>query len=185
MFFALTPLAFSGCAAPELPSVGEERPEGEANEVVERANESIAEHDRLFLEARDLYEQSLRAIEEGEGDPEREAERIGRARETMGEARARLEESREALGRVEDLDVAPELKEYARRLSEAAAVRSEAEAREMEYYEILEEDPILRENRDRALDALEEARRGYEEADRAFDRAEAVARENPDLFEET
>jgi len=177
-------LSVTGCAAPSLPSIGEERPAGEANEAIERANEAIDEHDRLFLEARDLYEGALREIEDGRGDPEREAGRIGQARETMGEARSQLEEARESLRRIQDLDVEPELKEYARRLSEAAALRSEAEAREMEYYEILEGDPILRENRERALDALEEARRGYREADRAFEQAEAVVRENPDLFAE-
>jgi hypothetical protein len=183
-------VALGGCAGTSLPSIGgdrsgEEESAGEANEVVDAANAAISEHDRLFEEARGLYGQSLRAIEdEGttEREARREAERLGRARETMGEARAQLVEAQEALGRVEGLDVAPELKEYARRLSEAAKTRSEAEAREMEYYRILERDPFLREDRRRALNTLDEAREGYSEADRAFDRAEQLASDNPDLF---
>jgi tetratricopeptide (TPR) repeat protein len=181
LFFLPVLALLGGCSAPSLPSVGEDRREAEVNGIIEEANNAIAEHDRRFMEARETYEEALRSIERG-GDAEKEAERIAQARETLGEARASLQEARDALGRIERLDVDPEVKRYARLLSEATRIRSEAEAREMEYYKVLEGDPILRDDREEALRALDEAREGYRRADRAFDRVERFAADNPDLF---
>lgn len=178
LFFVIA-LAATGCAAPG----GEEDRKAveNANRAIESANEAVAEHDRLFLEARKLYEESFAAIEDGR-PPDREVARIRRARETLGEARGKLDEAREPLGRVEDLDVAPEVKEYARLLSEAMETRAAAEDREIEYYRILERDPVLAREREKATKTLGEAREGYEKAEVAQDRVQELTESEPNLF---
>ena len=57
---------------------------------------------------------------------------------------------------MEDLDVDPAVKEYASLLSEAMEDQLDAEAKEIEFYGILEQDPALENNREKALDLLSE-----------------------------
>lgn len=156
-------------------------PRERANDAIASANETIAEHDRLFAESRETYEGAREAIEDGE-DPEEQAGRVAEARETLSEARTSLEEAREPLQEVRDLDVEPEIKEYADLVVEAMDAQLGAEAREMEFYEILEGDPILRDERDRALDVLSEVEDGYNRAEASYARSREVADANPELI---
>lgn len=156
-------------------------PREEANEAITQANESIAEHNRLFEEARDTYTEVKNNIENGE-NPSRQAERITRARESMQEARGYLQEAQNSLAQVQDLEVEGAVKRYARLLSEAMDRQLEAEAREIEFYEILEEDPALEERREAALDLLEQVGEGYAEAEQAYEQAQELANSNPDVL---
>jgi hypothetical protein len=60
----------------------------------------------------------------------------------MQEARGKLEEAREPLSHVLDFNLDPELKEYAGLLSDALGTQL-AEAKKIEFYEILKQDPAL------------------------------------------
>ncbi|QIN80071.1 hypothetical protein GBA65_17820 [Rubrobacter marinus] len=170
----LSLLLVAGCSA----SGG---PREQANEAIAEANETVAEHDRLFEEARQTYEGAREAIEAGE-DPEAQAERVAEARGTLTEARARLEEAREPLLGVQNLDVEPEIKDYAGLVAEAMDAQLEAEAAEIEFYEILESDPILRGDREQALDTLSEVEESYERAEASYARSREVADANPELI---
>ena len=156
-------------------------PREQANDAITEANETIAEHDRLFGEARETYRGAREAIENGE-DPGEQAERVAQARETLTEARASLEEAREPLLEVRDLDVEPEIKEYASLVAQAMDAQLEAEAGEIEFYEILEADPILENDRERALDTLAEVEDSYESAEAAYARSREIADANPELI---
>lgn len=156
-------------------------PREQANDAIATANETIAEHDRLFGESRETYEGAREAIEGGE-DPEEQAERVAQARETLSEARASLKEAREPLLEVRNLDVEPEIKEYAGLVAEAMNAQLGAEAREIEFYEILENDPILKDDRERALDVLSEVEDGYARAEASYARSRKVADANPELI---
>lgn len=156
-------------------------PRQQAADAIAEANGTISEHDRLFGEARETYEGAREAIEDGE-NPEEAAGRIAEARGTLSEARTSLEEAREPLLEVRNLDVEQEIKEYAGLVAEAMDAQLEAEAREIEFYEILEEDPILRDDRERALDVLSEAEDGYERAEASYARSREVADANPELI---
>ena len=156
-------------------------PRERADDAISEASETIAEHDRLFGEARETYGAAREAIEDGQ-DPEEQARRIAEARETLAEARTSLEEAREPLLEVRDLDVEPEIKEYAGLVAEAIDAQIAAEAREMEFYEILEGDPILREDRERALGVLSEVEESYERAEASYARSREIADANPELI---
>lgn len=156
-------------------------PREQANDAIAEANETISEHDRLFGEARKTYESAREAIEDGE-DPEEQARRVARARETLAEARAKLEDAREPMLEVRDLDVEPEIKEYAGLVTEAMDAQLEAEAGEMEFYEILEADPILERDRERALDILSEVGESYDRAEASYGRSREIADANPELI---
>ena len=156
-------------------------PRERANDAIVEANETIAEHDRLFGESRETYESAREAIEDGE-DPEEQAERVAEARETLAEARTSLEEAREPLLEVRDLDVEPEVKEYAGLVAEAMDAQLEAEAGEIEFYKILEADPILERDRERALDTLSEVGESYERAEASYTRSKEIADANPELI---
>ena len=155
----------------------------QANSLVDEANEAIEEHNRLFEETRFAYEGAREAVEAGD-DASEEAERIARARETMQEARDALERAREPLSEVQELDVEPEIGEYARSLSEAVDVQLSAEDREIDFYELLEQDPTLEDSRAEAEDILSEVDDGYEEAEEAYERAQEIATANPELLRE-
>ncbi len=161
-------------------------PYEQANEAITEANEDIAEHNQLFEEARGTYEDARETVESGEATTReattREAQRITQARETMQEARGRLAEAQETLSEVQDLDVAPEIQEYAGLLSEEVEIRLGAEAAEIEFYEILEQDPTLAENREEAQQILTEAGDGYEEAGETHQRAQEISDANPELL---
>ena len=156
-------------------------PRQQASDAISEANETISEHDRLFGEARETYEGARQSIEDGE-DPEEGAQRVAEARETLAEARTSLEEAREPLQEIQDLDVEQEIKGYAGLVTEAMDAQLEAEAREMEFYEILESDPILRDDRERALETLTAVEDGYERAEASYARSREVADANPELI---
>lgn len=158
-------------------------PQNEANDAIEQANEAIAEHNRLFQETRDVYNAAREALESGE-DPSGQVENIVQARETLQEARSNLEEAREPLAEIQDLEVERKVKTYAGLLSEAIDDQLTAEAKEIEFYQVLEEDPILQRDRDRALDVLAQASDGYQRAEDAYERARGLADSNPELLRE-
>ena len=158
-------------------------PYDQANGLVDEANETIEEHNRLFEEARFAYEEARETVEAGE-DASEEAEGIAQARETMQEARDELEGAREPLSEVQKLDVEPEIGEYARFLSEAVDAQISAEGREIDFYELLEQDPTLEDSRTEAENILSEVDDGYEEAEEAYERAQKIATANPELLRE-
>jgi DNA repair exonuclease SbcCD ATPase subunit len=173
----LSALLLGGCSG----VLGED-PREQANEAIVEANESIAQHNQLFEQARDTYADVKEQIEAGE-DPSGERDRITEAKNTLEEARGNLDDARESLASVQDLDVDRTIKEYARLLSEAMDAQLAAEAKEIEFYDLLEEDPALENNRDRALDLLEEIGAGYEKAERAYGEAQELANSNPNVIE--
>ena len=126
-------------------------PYDQANGYVADANEAIEEHNQLFEEARGTYEEARESVEAGETTSAeattQEVERITQAREGMEEARDTLEEAREPLSEVQDLEVEAQIQEYAGLLSEAIDAQLAAESREIDFYELLEQDPTLADNR--------------------------------------
>ena len=81
---------------------------------------------------------------------------------------------------MQDLDVDKDIKQYARLLSEAMDAQLAAEAKEVEFYDLLEEDPALENNRDKALDLLDEIGAGYEEAEKSLRRGPGSRRREPE-----
>jgi hypothetical protein len=158
-------------------------PREQANEAIAEANESIAEHNKLFEEARDTYAAVKERIESGEDPSEEERNRITEAKNTLEEARANLDDARESLGTVQDLDVNQTIKDYAGLLSEAMDAQLAAEAKEVVFYDLLEEDPALENNREKALDLLSEIGAGYEKAEKAYAEAQELANANPNVIE--
>ena len=160
-----------------------EDPYGQANEHIADANEAIEEHNKRFEEARSAYEEAKESVESGE-DTAQEEERMAQARENMQEARDTLGEARGQLSEVQDLEVEAEVKEYAELLSEAIDAQLAGEGGEIGFYELLERDPTLEDNRERAEEILAEVDDRYEEARNAYDRARELADANPDLLPE-
>jgi acyl-CoA reductase-like NAD-dependent aldehyde dehydrogenase len=159
-------------------------PREQANGYVVETNRAIDEHNRLFEETRSTYAEVKEAIEAG-GDASKETERIAQTRETMQKARDKLEEAREPLSEVRDLNVGPEIREYAGFLSDALDAQLAAEAKEIEFYEILEQNPVLSKNREEALDVLADAGDGYKKAEDNYGRAQKLADANPKLLKES
>jgi DNA repair exonuclease SbcCD ATPase subunit len=157
-------------------------PREDANEAIAEANDSIAEHNRLFEQARSTYADVKEKVESGD-DPGKEKERVTEAKETLQEARGKLEDARESLATVQDLDVDSEIKEYARLLTQAMDAQLDAEAKEIDFYEILELDPALENNREKALDLLSEVGDGYNKADEAYAKARRYADARPKLIQ--
>jgi TolA-binding protein len=154
IMLSLAPLA--GCSG----AVGD--PYGQVNEHIADAKESV---------------------ESGE-DTAQEEERMAQARENMQKARDTLGEARGQLSEVQDLEVEAEVKEYAEILSEAIDAQLAGEGGEIGFYELLERDPTLEDNRERAKEILTEVDDRYEEARNAYDRARELADANPDLLPE-
>lgn len=175
----LSPVVAAGCSSD---------PRLEANRAVERANEEISAHDELFDEARDIYSENRQAVREsGEGPEGTAAEStaaadIAEAREALEEARGRLQDARGEISGIQDLEVSQELLRYSRTLDEALAAQIRAEEREISFYEILENDPTLEENRDRAIGILAEAEDAYAEAETGYREAKEIADSNPELI---
>ena len=157
-------------------------PREQANEAIVEANESIAQHNQLFEQARDTYADVKQQIEAGE-DPSGERDRITEAKETLEDARGNLDDARESLAGVQDLEVDRTIKQYARLLSDAMDAQLAAEAKEIQFYDLLEEDPALENNREQALDLLEEIGAGYERAERTYAEAQELADSNPNVIE--
>ena len=166
----------SGCSG----LLGED-PGEQANQAIKNANASISEHNRLFDEARTTYTDAKQQIESGDA-PSQEKDRITKSKNTLEEARRKLKDAWESLRTVEDLDVDPKVKEYARLLSDAMEAQLAAEAKEVQFYGILQEDPTLENNRERALDLLSDVGAGYEDAEESYAQAQDLADSNPDLI---
>lgn len=163
-------------------------PYEQANGYIAEADEAINEHNGLFEEARGTYEEAKEAVEEsgeaGSGDdPEEEVEEIAQARESLEEARDTLEEAREPLSEVQDLDVEDEITRYATLLAEGVDAQITAENREIGFYELLEEDSTLTDNREEAEEMLTEISDGYEEAENSYSLAQELADANPELLQ--
>jgi len=159
-----------------------ENPRDQANKAISNANKSISEHNELFDEARSTYADVKQKIESGD-DPSKEKDRITEAKNTLEKARKYLQDARGSLGTVEDLDVDPPIKKYASLLSEAMDAQLAAEAKEIEFYGILEEDPALENNREKALDLLSEVGTGYQEAEKTYGEAQDLANSHPKAIE--
>jgi len=173
----LSALLLAGCSA-----VFGESPREQADQAISQANESISKHNVLFDEARSTYADVKQKIESGD-DPSKEKDNIAEAKNTLENARTHLQDARESLGTVAELDVDPSVKEYAGLLSEAMDAQLAAEAKEIEFYGILEEDPALQNNREEALDLLSAVGEGYQKAEKLYDKAQNVANANPKLIE--
>ena len=174
----LSTLLLGACSG----TLGED-PGQEANDAIAEANRSIEKHNELFGQARDTYADVKEDIESGQEPSQEERDRITQAKNDLEEARGNLEDARRSLNGVSDLDVDPAVKRYAKLLSEAMDAQLAAEADEIEFYGILEEDPALENNRERALDLLEEVGNGYEEAERSYAEARDLANSNPEVIE--
>ena len=158
-------------------------PYGEANGHIADANEAIEEHNQRFEEARSAYEEAKESVESGE-DTAQEEERMAQARENMQEARDTLGEAREQLSEVQELEVQAEVQEYAAILSEAIDAQLAGEGGELAFYELLERDPTLADNREQAEELLTEVGDRYEEARNAYARARELADANLELLPE-
>jgi hypothetical protein len=159
-----------------------ESPREQADEAISSANKSISEHNELFDEARATYADVKEKIDSGD-DPSKEKDNITEAKNTLERARNDLQDARESLEVVDDLDVEPSVKEYASLLSEAMDAQLAAEAKEIQFYGILEGDPALQDDREKALDLLSEVGAGYKEAERKYGEAQNLADEHPKLIE--
>ena len=157
-------------------------PREQADEAISSANKSISEHNKLFDEARSTYSGVKKKIEAGD-DPSKEKDDIIKAKNTLEKARQDLQDARGSLETVNDLDVDPAVKEYAGLLSKAMDDQLDAEAKEIEFYGILEEDPALQDNRERALDLLAEVGDGYQSAEKTYAEAQDLADSHPKLIE--
>ena len=159
-----------------------ENPREQADKAISNANKSISEHNKLFDEARSTYADVKQKIESGD-DPSKEKDRITEAKNTLEKARNDLQDARGSLGTVQDLDVDPSIKKYASLLSEAMDAQLAAEAKEIEFYGILEQDPALENNREKALDLLAEVGTGYQKAEKTYGEAQDLANSHPKLIE--
>jgi chromosome segregation ATPase len=169
-------LLLSGCSAFSA------NPREQADDAIAEANSHVKEHNRLFEQARDTYTTVKEKVESGT-DPSKEKEQITEAKNTLEKARNNLDDARDSLATVRTLDVDPAIKEYASLLSKAMDAQVAAETKEVEFYDLLEEDPALENNRERALDLLSEVGSGYEKAEKAYAEAQEFANSHPKVIE--
>ncbi len=173
----LSMFALAGCSG-----IFGESPREQADEAISNANQSISQHNKLFDEARSTYADVKQEIESGAA-PSKEKDNIADAKNTLEKARKDLQDARESLETVDDLDVDPAVRRYVSLLSEAMDAQLAAEAKEIDFYGILEEDPALQDNREQALDLLTEVGDGYERAEETYAEAQDLANEHPKLIE--
>ncbi len=157
-------------------------PREQADQAISDANKSIAEHNELFDKARSNYAAVKQKIEDGD-DPSKEKDDITEAKNNLEEARRRLQDARGSLETVNGLDVDPAVKKYAGLLSEAMQDQLGAEAKEVQFYDILEQDPALEDDREKALDLLSEVEDGYQKAEKTYGEAQDLADSHPKLIE--
>jgi DNA repair exonuclease SbcCD ATPase subunit len=174
----LSVILLSGCSG-----IFGSSPREQADEAISNANESISEHNKLFDQARSTYSDVKENIEAGD-DPSKEMDNITSAKNDLQEARTHLQDAKGSLETVDDLDVDPAVKEYAVLLSQAMQDQLDAEAKEIEFYGILEKDPALENNREEALDLLSEVGDGYQKAEKTYTKAQNLADEHPKLIED-
>jgi len=157
-------------------------PREQADEAISNANRSISEHNKLFDQARSTYSDVKEKIDSGE-DPSKEKDNITAAKNDLQDARTHLQDAKRSLDTVDDLDVDPAVKDYADLLSEAMQEQLDAEAKEIDFYGILEQDPALEDNREKALDLLSEVSEGYQKAEKTYGKAQDLADAHPKLIE--
>ena len=163
-------------------------PREQANEEISAANEAVSNHNELFRETRSTYREVKENIESSGGGSDdenafrEEKERMTAAQGNLEEARSRLEEARSSLQSVRDLDVEQPVKRYARLLDEAMEAQISAESDEIEFYNLLIEDPTLENNREQAEELLTQAGDGYQQAENSYQEAQELADSNPDLL---
>jgi hypothetical protein len=174
----LSVILLSGCSG-----IFGQSPREQADEAISNANDSISEHNKLFDQARSTYSDVKEKIEAGD-DPSKEKDNISSAKNDLQEARTHLQDAKGSLQTVDDLDVDPAVKEYANLLSQAMQDQLDAEAKEIEFYGILEKDPALENNREEALNLLSEVGEGYQKAEKTYTKAQNLADEHPKLIEE-
>jgi hypothetical protein len=174
----LSVILLSGCAG-----LFGSSPREQADEAISNANSSISEHNKLFDQARSTYSGVKEKIDSGD-DPSKEKVDITTAKNNLQEARTHLQDAKGSLDTVDDLDVDPAVKDYAGLLSEAMQDQLDAEAKEIDFYGILEQDPALEDNRDKALDLLSEVSAGYQKAEKTYGKAQDLADAHPKLIEE-
>lgn len=172
----LSALFIAGCSG----VFGESSSE-QADRAILDANRAISEHNRFFDDARGTYTEVRQEIEAGNAPDQRG--RITEARNTMERARTRLQDARASLQVVDDLDVEPNVRRYANLLSGAMEAQISAEASEIRFYELLEQDPALEDNRQEALDLLESVGDDYREAEADYEEARRLADSSPRLIE--
>ena len=173
----LSAIVLAGCSG-----IFGSTPREQADEAISNANNSISEHNKLFDKARSTYDNVKQEIEAGD-DPSKEKDNVTEAKNDLEEARKHLQDAKGSLETVDDLDVDPAVKKYASLLSEAMQDQLDAEAKEVEFYGILEEDPALENNREKALDLLSEVGAGYKRAEKTYDKAQDFANAHPNLIE--
>ena len=173
----LSAIVLAGCSG-----IFGDTPREQADEAISNANDSISEHNKLFDKARSTYADVKQKIEAGD-NPSKEKDNITEAKNNLEEARKHLQDAKESLDTVDDLDVDPAVKKYANLLSEAMQDQLDAEAKEIEFYDILEEDPALENNREKALDLLSEVGKGYQKAEKTYGEAQDLADSHPKLIE--
>ncbi len=162
-----------------------ETPRERANANISTANEAVAQHNELFQQTRSTYQEVKQKIESsgGEGDFQQEKDRIAAARSNLEEARGKLEDARSSLEEVQNIDeLEPAVTKYARTLSEAMNAQIEAETKEIQFYDLLEEDPILENNREEAQQLLSDAGDSYQRAENSYGEAQKLANSNPNVL---
>ncbi len=158
-----------------------ESPSERADGAILDANDAISEHNRLFDDARGTYADVKQGIEAGNASDQQDE--ISQARDTMQQARTQLQDARDSLANVDDLDVDPDVQRYANLLSDAMEAQISAEADEIEFYDTLQQDPALENNREQALDLLDQVGTGYQEAEDAYAEARQFADSHPQVIE--
>jgi outer membrane murein-binding lipoprotein Lpp len=100
------------------------------------------------------------------------------ARSTYADVKQKIESGEDPSKEKDNIAEAKNTLEEARTYLQDAA-----EAKEIEFYGILEEDPALQENREEALDLLSEVGEGYQKAKKIYDEAHDVANAHPRLIQ--
>ncbi len=174
---AFSALFLSGCSA----LFGED-PQRQANQQIAQANDAISEHNRSFEEAREIYAEARENIESGD-NPEKQTDRIAEAMNTLEDARGSLQNARESIQSVRELEgVNPTVDRYAGLLAEAMDAQLDAEAGEIEFYGILQDDPALENKRKEAVDLLSRVGDDYATAEENYGKAQELANSNPDVL---
>ena len=165
-----------------------ETPKGQANADISAANKSVAQHNELFRQTRNTYQDVKGKIESSGGEGgndafQKEKDRIAKARSNLEEARGNLENARSSLEGVQNIDkLKPAVKKYSRTLSAALDAQVQAETQEIKFYDLLEADPILKNSRNEAQKLLSDAGDNYQQAKNSYKEAQAIANSNPKVL---
>jgi rubrerythrin len=179
VFILVSILLLAGCSSGQQGN--QTTPNERANAIIKEANGKISDHNRLFQKARNSYAATKEAIESKGGEPSQQKEKISGIIDTMRGARQNLNDAQSSLQRIQGLDVSRPVSRYARALSEGINAQLAAEKKEIQFYEILREDPAIADNRERAQKALDGAQQDYEKAQEGSNRATKIAEQNPQI----